>query len=650
MFSHLFPLISILVLFSTLSYGQGWSGILAPSRAIDWSVAGLPATIPSAGGNETTPNPWTPPTRMQCGSTIAAGASAATINAAIATCAPNHYVLLGPGTFPLGGSIKMTTNNVTLRGSGAASTKLTGGGINLGGGGWWAGATLLTANPAKGATSVTVQSPPSAGRLVSLEQCDDGWSAASADYTHYGSGTKCSIGAYRDPLGPWVCGLTTTCDRNGGDMGGGNPHFQEHVLWIPSGGVSGNTVTFSSRLESANWSTARTAAITWLSNPSVAGAGVEDLSIENNSIGFNGTYACWVKGVRIVSTASNPVLLSFHFDAHSLVANSYIANTQGGSGAEIIQWGMDSGEQAQSDHLFINNIIEGGYAYGLGDQINQVYAYNYYPTANNSGWVENGNAQHHAGTSFILNEGNQMGSSMDDDTWGTHNFNTWFRNYVSCLDPTFPSTGGPALQIGGWARFDNAVGNALGGGTCSNSYAGLWDLNGPGGFNTDGSGLTKASFLRWGNYVQCSGDAHCNTSSFDSLEVPSNLSSFGANSTPYQNSVPANHNLPASFFMSVNSAPSWWVVCKTWNTFPTSCAATQTQPYPAIGPDVTGGSHLSGHAYDIPAAVAWASLPDDASYPTSWGHLRQFDASVYGNSSGGNTSPSAPTGLTAAVQ
>src|SRR5437870_68737 len=132
MFSHLFPLISILVLFSTLSHGQAWSGILAPSRAIDWSVAGLPATIPSAGGNETTPNPWTPPTRTQCGSTIAAGASAATINAAISACAPNHYVLLGPGIFPLGGKINLYTNNVTLRGSGASSTKLTGGGVNIG--------------------------------------------------------------------------------------------------------------------------------------------------------------------------------------------------------------------------------------------------------------------------------------------------------------------------------------------------------------------------------------------------------------------------------------------------------------------------------------------------------------------------------------
>ncbi len=47
--SLLFPLISILLLliFSTLSYGQAWSGILPPARATDWGQAGIPGGIPS---------------------------------------------------------------------------------------------------------------------------------------------------------------------------------------------------------------------------------------------------------------------------------------------------------------------------------------------------------------------------------------------------------------------------------------------------------------------------------------------------------------------------------------------------------------------------------------------------------------------------
>src|SRR5271170_7282298 len=130
--AHLFPLILILLLFSTLSYCQSWSGILAPNRAINWGNAGLPATFPDG---ETTPNPWTPPTRPACTSAqagttvpIPSGASQSTIASALAACAsanPNgSYLLLGSGTFSInsGNWLIYNLNNVTLRGSGPMST------------------------------------------------------------------------------------------------------------------------------------------------------------------------------------------------------------------------------------------------------------------------------------------------------------------------------------------------------------------------------------------------------------------------------------------------------------------------------------------------------------------------------------------------
>lgn len=46
--------------FSLSLMSQAWSGILAPARAISWTSAGLPATLPDG---ETTSNPWTPPNR-----------------------------------------------------------------------------------------------------------------------------------------------------------------------------------------------------------------------------------------------------------------------------------------------------------------------------------------------------------------------------------------------------------------------------------------------------------------------------------------------------------------------------------------------------------------------------------------------------------
>jgi len=306
-----------------------------------------------------------------------------------------------------------------------------------------------------------------------------------------------------------------------------------------------------------------------------------------------------------------------------------------------------------------NNIIEGGFAAGFGEQVDEVFAYNYFYTSANTSWVENGEFQHHAGTSFLLREGNQFGNTLDDDTWATHNFNTWFRNYISGIDWGFPATTGPDIEIGGWARFDNLIGNAIGGGSASSSYSSVISVNGNG---LDKTGLTEASLMRWGNYVVCSGgNAHCNTTNFDSAEVPTNLSSFGGNSTPFQNPVPADHSLPASFFMNVTAHPSggtglnWWKTCTGWTSFPSGCGSSSTPPMPPIGPDVTGGQHMSGHAWNIPAALAWASLPSDTNYPTSWGTLRQFDERVYQSDSGGGSSgtpgaPTPPTGLSVIVQ
>src|SRR5579871_6351613 len=101
---------------------QSWSGILHPSRAINWQRA----NVGVSGG--------IPTSYTQCGSTIAAGASSAQITSAISGCAANTYVLLGAGTFNLSSSIQIVgKSNVALRGSGPASTKLVFSGAGSGG-------------------------------------------------------------------------------------------------------------------------------------------------------------------------------------------------------------------------------------------------------------------------------------------------------------------------------------------------------------------------------------------------------------------------------------------------------------------------------------------------------------------------------------
>ena len=111
---HLQSMLLLLALLGGPSHSQAqqlWSGIISPSRAIDWTQAGIPGGLPDGS--------WT-----QCGSTIAAyTGTAATISSRIQACKANQYVLLGPGTFNLSSSIDFASKSrIVLRGSGANST------------------------------------------------------------------------------------------------------------------------------------------------------------------------------------------------------------------------------------------------------------------------------------------------------------------------------------------------------------------------------------------------------------------------------------------------------------------------------------------------------------------------------------------------
>jgi hypothetical protein len=283
-----------------------------------------------------------------------------------------------------------------------------------------------------------------------------------------------------------------------------------------------------------------------------------------------------------------------------------------------------------SDSLLLNNVSEQGlFMEGHGSESGVVIAYNYAQnvTAN---YVQSTDYQHDnasSGVSFILNEGNQVNSIFDDDTWGTGNLNTFFRNYASCNDDPYVHTNGitgDGIAIDSFHRFDNAVANALGGSSQCPSYQGTTDGN---IFRINRQGkdsLAGDSLLRWANYDAVNAAARC-----QSLEVPTAL---GGAASPFENSVPStptvcggSEALPTSFFMNAmgfypngGTGLSWWKVCTSWATFPTSCASFTTNPFPSAGPDVTGGNHVNGYAYDSPARLAWNTLPVDTSYQNSY--------------------------------
>jgi len=117
--------------------------------------------------------------------------------------------------------------------------------------------------------------------------------------------------------------------------------------------------------------------------------------------------------------------------------------------------------------------------------------------------------------------------------------------------------------------------------------------------------LVKATMMRWGNYDTVRAAAQWNAS-----EVPSSLSQFS-------NAVPGTQAPPNSLYLSAK--PSWWVAT----------------PWPAIGPDVSGGQDPTGHAYKIPARACYDST-------SKTGGILNFNAV---NCYRDTAAPSAPTKL-----
>lgn len=611
-----------------------WLGILSPSRAMLWSNSGLQATFPDG---ETTPNPWTPPTRTQCStlSPIGGGSDdAAAIVTAVSGCGNGTYVLLNPGTFTIASFMRIhpgTTSgrkNVTIRGSGPMSTtiNMVGGTANIQLGASqqdsFAPMTNAAANFVAGASSVivTTATPPSVGQLAYFSQCDTGVSQSG---TSFGNATSCVTGTPSDNGGLFVCAFNAACQLGSGTT----PHYNDQNQYVTITSVTNSgggtfTIGFTPGYYMNNWAFARGAQLNWLSTSTIGtGYGLEGVTVAFQSgaaqaVSISGCFDCWVKGNRFIGAAQTGQV-NISSAAHNLVSNNYFYmqnSTPNGSLTVCMDHGSDS------DDLIINNILTGCYPFeGTGFNTGNVIAYNF--SRDNQGTYNQLEIEHHAESSFLLHEGNQYIAHQDDDTWGTHHFNTDFRNYFQGWDNPFvvATPGSRALQIENFARFENVIGNILGSSKTLSAYSST-STSADGVVyilpNTDT--VATNSLMRWGN---C--DAFNNTCRFVSGEVPTSLA---GNAAPLVNPVPPNNTLPPSFFMSTTAHPSggtnlsWWKVCTAWTVFPTSCNSSSTPPFPPHGPDVSSGPYTigTGNANDIPATVAWKNLPIDTTQQQSY--------------------------------
>ena len=659
------------------AFAQAWSGIIDPSRATDWTTAGFTIpnySVPCATQPTLTPN-----------SSSSAVANTTAIQNALASCDAMHNVVNIPaGTYYVAGITFGSQGAQVLRGSGSNSTYLimttTVGcsGIATGvcmipSAYYYTGNSavlppsgtrqcLWTAGYSQGTTSITLNScpggAPPVGQMLVLDQAND----------------------LADNNGIYVCDSFTSsqsggssCTQNDGSPAnadgrqiGGYTYSQKQIVTVQSVSGSGTgpfTAAISPGIYFNNIRSSQSPGAWWPGT--VANDGLENVTIDGTSVGTNNIELaacsqCWVKGIRSIDAARAHVMILS--GANDVIRDSYFYQNQGHLedvyGLEIEQ---ASGIQIE------NNIFQQVTAPVMcGDCSGSVIDYNFGVDLlfGNPSYMTSAFYSHNAGNAMNLWEGNDWVGTTQDDTWGSSNTGTYFRN----LNPGWqngPTNDTTPITMRSFARANNVVGNVLGQAGYHNTYesyanSSTTGVNGSAvntsiyalgwtGNITLGACTTpptcdaavRSTLMRWGNYDTVTGGTNWNSTEASPVAV----SYVNANFTPSYFSSLA-HTLPASLYYS--SEPSWWPAGKAW---------------PPIGPDVSsgnvntcsGGTYAgaeatasgqctggtlaaawAGHANSIPAQDCFLNFMDGP--PDGSGSVLPFDANnCYGTSGSGGT-------------
>jgi hypothetical protein len=646
-------LLSALVL-GAATYADAQS-IISASRRIDWSAAGVVGGIPTRTTNCATLNP---------------GATAAQINSAIAACPAGQVVLLNAGTYNLSAGITFGgRNNITLRGAGPHLTFLKFSGVdgcaglggaaicvfngdsNSGDAGNWRNYANWTAGYASGTTSITLDAVPNlqVGSVLILDQCNDGLSGQPSSASNSG----CGAGSNADNGNLWICQTVNVCSQQGATYLSRAPGNRNQIQLVRVTSISGTgpfTVGITPGLYMPNWRASQSPGAWWSSRLPISMDGIENLSVDSSNASpggvffFFNAYNCWMKNVRSINANAKHVWT--WQAAHLTIRDSYFYGTQA---AASDSYGTDN--LMSADNLIENNLFQ-HVATPLQNEnsVGIVQSYNYslddyYTKGGTTQWQQGSSYHHGAGDLYHLFEGNQGVALTGDNIHGTADFITAFRNYFNGRDPTGGSIGGKTqqtnpVQLEAFNRYYNFIGNVLGtagyhtnyqvapssatdAGSAAASNSSIYSFGFSGNEGTHGccnnDTILVSTTMRWGNY-----DTVNNGVRWVAAEVPSGLSL-------YANPVPGNQILPASLYLT--SAPPFWGT--PWGT----------PPWPAIGPDVSGGNlpNVAGHASNLPAALCYANSPIDANYPGAAGRgVLLFNAtSCYA----GGVGPANPTNL-----
>ena len=544
--------------------------------SINWSQTGV-GTIP-------------PRTRL-CAS-LEPSTTLSAINAALASCPSGETVYLAPGTYSIPGTIHVPSQ-VTLRGAGADRTILNAMGgsggdvISMGTGSVPYEPIAITSGSTTGSIHIQLLNAARVqpGMYLVISETNDPVYVSSA-----GSGGNCN----------WCDGWTADGSRARGQI-------------VAVTHVNGSRVTISPALYKSY--TYAPAAVPF--SMSASFAGVEDLQVYSNNTGYASNFGmsacayCWIKGVE--SNYADGDHVEIYWGFHDEVLDSYFSNAylhRPGQHDSDIQIAFKT-----SASLIENNIIERTHVAIMLEwgAAGNVIGYNFTTGEFDSGApnLDIGGVDFHgAHPQFNLLEGNVLTMIDADSVWGsssdTYVFRNWVvgtnrvcsplngRGIVSCSDKKAHQgfQAARAIELSYLATRNKLIGNVVGSAKMQalqgydrplkqqirieypapRSYDGtayLWSF-GYGKTSDDGRGGGCA-----GGVPPCH---RADTSSTDFIH--GNYDNIGG-LTNWVAGV--THYLPASLYLS--RKPAWW----------------GSMPFPAIGPDVTGGDGPGGHSYGNPA-------------------------------------------------
>jgi hypothetical protein len=403
-------------------------------------------------------------------------------------------------------------------------------------------------------------------------------------------------------------------------QGSGETNNSGHQQRVKVVAINGAAVTIWPGLyrPTGTWSTARTPKAGWQSGV-ISGVGLENFRITRSGttlmmVGFNVAADSWVSGLGLAGgVGGGDYGIQLIDSRHITVRNSWWDPFRGGGIYTTTSYGITLIQC--SGCLVENNVFSGVESPIMVNSgtTGSVIAYNFenYTTG------EGGLQAHEPGGAMNLLEGNRATKFWADVFHGNTALTTLFRNQ-------FTTQG---VDLMSYHRWYNLIGNVIGASVYKSIYSDAtkytrWSSvafrlgyaseqaigTASPGESVNPDPVVANSTLLWGNYVTAGAATR-----WLAAEVPSSDPVF-------PNPVPANQNLPASFYLSVR--PGWWPAAKAW---------------PPIGPDVTGGNvtGYGGHAYTIPSQDCYVSS----------GTLANFNASVCYASGPPVSAPASPTGL-----